>query len=54
MDGKQHQIVNGIDFETVVWTDNEVMKPVDLSIYNIKIINLLISQCDLKTSKKFI
>ena len=33
--GKHHQIVNGINLETVVWTDNEAIIPVDFRIYDI-------------------
>jgi hypothetical protein len=31
--GKHHQIVNGINLETVVWTNNEAIVPVDFRIY---------------------
>jgi FOG: Transposase and inactivated derivatives len=33
--GKHHQIVNGINLETVVWTNNEAIIPVDFRIYDI-------------------
>lgn len=33
--GKHHQIVNGINLETVVWTHNDVIIPVDFRIYDI-------------------
>jgi hypothetical protein len=33
--GKHHQIVNGINLETVVCTDNEAIIPVDFRIYDI-------------------
>ena len=33
--GKHHQIVNGINLETVVWTNNEAIILVDFRIYDI-------------------
>jgi SRSO17 transposase len=33
--GKHHQIVAGINLETVVWTNNETIIPVDFRIYDI-------------------
>ena len=33
--GKHHQIVNGINLETIVWTNNEAIIPVDFRIYDI-------------------
>jgi putative transposase len=33
--GKYHQIVNGINLETVVWTCNDAIIPVDFRIYDI-------------------
>jgi putative transposase len=33
--GKHHQVVNGINLETVIWTDNEAIIPVDFRIYDI-------------------
>jgi hypothetical protein len=33
--GKHHQLVNGINLETVVWTHNEAIIPVDFRIYDI-------------------
>jgi len=33
--GKQHQIVNGINLETVVWTNNEFIILIDFRIYDI-------------------
>ena len=33
--GKHHQIVNGVNLETVVWTNNEAVIPVDFRIYDI-------------------
>ena len=33
--GKHHQIVYGINLETVVWTNNEAIIPVDFRIYDI-------------------
>jgi len=35
LNGKHYQIVNGINLETVVWTDNEAIIPVDFRIYDI-------------------
>lgn len=32
---KHHQIVNGINLETVVWTCNDAIIPVDFRIYDI-------------------
>lgn len=33
--GKHHQIVTGINLETVIWTNNEIIVPVDFRIYDI-------------------
>ena len=33
--GKHHQLVNGINLETVVWTNNDAIIPVDFRIYDI-------------------
>ena len=34
--GKHYQIVNGINLETIVWTDNESIIPIDFRIYDIE------------------